>query len=478
MKPLLLAGAASAALALALAQPAAAQDMPGMSMPHADHPQPQSQQPAPAAPTAEPAPQATAPAQPMAGMDHGDHGDGDMGGMAGMEGMDHDMTGALGSYPMNREASGTSWQPDVSEHGGIHTMSGPWTFMSHATINGVFDHQGGPRGDDKTYVAGMVMFAARRDLPNMDTLNFRAMLSPDPWMGKNGYPLLLAAGETADGANTLVDRQHPHDLFMELSASYTHRFSDQDSVFVYAGLPGEPAFGPPAFMHRLSTMDSPEAPISHHWFDSTHITFGVLTGGWVHNNFKIEASAFKGREPDQFRFNIESPKFDSASVRLSWNPTENWSVQGSWAHLKSPEALDPTEDETRYSASAIYTRKVGQDGWWSTTGGVARKERSDGVDLNAAFVETAYKPNFAWTVFARTEWVQSDELLTVGGVHGPKQDVGKVSVGAIHDWRLIKHVTFGVGGLYSYNFLSSDLKPSYGGNQDGAMGFIRIKIGG
>jgi hypothetical protein len=59
---------------------------------------------------------------------------------------------------------------------------------------------------------------ARREFSH-GTLNLRAMLSPDPFMGKRGYPLLLAAGETADGTTHLVDRQHPHDLFMELSAS-------------------------------------------------------------------------------------------------------------------------------------------------------------------------------------------------------------------------------------------------------------------
>ncbi len=150
------------------------------------------------------------------------------------------------------------------------------------------------------------MGMARRDFGNGDALQLRAMLSPDPLMGASGYPLLFQTGETADGVTPLVDRQHPHDLFMELSASYSHRLSGADSVFVYAGLPGEPAFGPPAFMHRMSAMDSPEAPITHHWLDSDHITFGVVTGGWVHGDWKIEASRFRGREPDQHRYDIET----------------------------------------------------------------------------------------------------------------------------------------------------------------------------
>ncbi|MCE9523253.1 MAG: hypothetical protein K8S25_12580, partial [Alphaproteobacteria bacterium] len=273
--------------------------------------------PAPAESTSPPAAE-PAPAAPDHSMhDMGDHEMGyhDMSDMD-MSGMD--MSGVLGPYTMNREASGTSWQPDVSPHRMGHDMQGDWTVMAHLTLNAVYDWQDGPRGDEKTFVSGMAMVAARRGFESGDQINLRAMMSPDPFMGKSGYPLLLAAGETADGVNHLVDRQHPHDLFMELSASYSFAVGEGETLFVYAGLPGEPAFGPPAFMHRLSIMDSPEAPISHHWLDSTHITFGVLTAGWVKDAWKVEVSRFKGREPDEDRYDIESPKLDSTAARVSF----------------------------------------------------------------------------------------------------------------------------------------------------------------
>ena len=196
------------------------------------------------------------------------------------------MTSALGPYSMTREASGTSWQPDASEPMGDHAMHGAWMSMSHATLNLVYDDQGGPRGDAMTFVSGMVMAMAQGPWAG-GVLGFHAMLSPDPQIGKKGYPLLLQTGETADGTTQLVDRQHPHDLFMELSASYSRPIGQGASAFVYAGLPGEPAYGPPAFMHRQSGMDSPEAPISHHWLDSTHVTFGVVTAGYSDGPWKI-----------------------------------------------------------------------------------------------------------------------------------------------------------------------------------------------
>lgn len=405
--------------------------------------------------------------------DPGGHQHGDA---AALQAPMHDMsamTGLFGAYATSRDASGTAWQPDASEHGGLHAMAGEWMLMGHALLNGVYDWQDGPRGDDKVFLAGMFMGAARRDFAN-GTLSLRAMVSPDPAMGAEGYPLLFAAGETANGADTLVDRQHPHDLFMELSASYAHRLGARDSVFVYAGLPGEPAFGPPTFMHRMSAMDSPEAPISHHWLDSTHITFGVLTAGYVHADWKFEASRFRGREPDEHRFNVESGALDSTAARVSWNPNENWSLQASWADITSPEALEPDDDEKRWSVSGIYTRAFGT-GWLTATLAFANKESSDGVARDAWLAEAALHPNTDWTLFARAEHIETDELEPPG--HGPVRDVARVSVGAIRDWRVNEHAVFGVGALVQTHLAPAALEPAYGGDPAGAMGFVRLKIG-
>jgi hypothetical protein len=418
-------------------------------------------------------------AQETPAMDHAQMGH-DMAGMADMPGMDmsqHGMTGALGNYPMNREASGTSWQPDISEHQGLMTMRGPWMVMVHGVLNGVYDSQSGPRGDDKAFASGMLMLMAQRSAGEFGTLQLRAMVSPDSLMGAKGYPLLLATGETADGKTALVDRQHPHDLFMELSASYSRQLSLDDSAFVYAGLPGEPAFGPPAFMHRLSVMDSPEAPISHHWLDSTHITFGVVTAGFTHDVWKVEVSAYNGREPDQRRYDIETGALDSSALRLSWNPTANWSLQTSWAHEIAPEQLEPEVNQTKVSASAIYTKPIGNSGWWSSTAAWGRRS-SEGVDLDAWVLESALKTDGNWTIFGRAERVENDELIpAVGGHHGPVFQVGKVSLGAIHDWPLSAHVTFGLGGLYAVNFVPGGLKAAYASEEpSGAMGFFRLKL--
>ncbi|HEV2865776.1 MAG TPA: hypothetical protein VGX37_04620, partial [Allosphingosinicella sp.] len=373
-----------------------------------------------------------------------------------------------------REASGTSWQPDASIHSGVHTSAGDWMLMGHLLLNAVYDWQSGPRGDEMGFVSGMAMGMARRDFANGSVLQLRAMLSPDPLMGRRGYPLHLAAGETADGETPLVDRQHPHDFFMELSASYSVRLSETSSVFLYGGLPGEPAFGPPAFMHRQPIMDSPEAPITHHWLDSTHIAFGVVTAGLIVGNVKVEASRFNGREPDQHRYDIETGALDSTALRLSWNPTPELSLQASWGRFIAPEQLEPDENQTRWSASAIYTRRFGADAWWSTT--LAWGRRSAEHDQLDAFVLESAVGRGPWTLFGRAERIETNELLLEGGLHGPTFDVGKVSAGLVRDFRLAPHVRVGIGGLYALNFVPDQLEALYDGDPDGAMLFVRLKI--
>ena len=379
------------------------------------------------------------------------------------------MRGALGNYPMTREASGTAWQPDTSEHKGPMLHTGDWMLMAHGNVDLIGSWQGGPRGNDKVFVAGMLMGMAKREFANGNALQFRAMISPDPLMGKRGYPLLLASGETADGTTHLVDRQHPHDFFMELSASYSAKLAEKASAFVYAGLPGEPAFGPPAFMHRQSISTSPEAPISHHWLDSTHITFGVVTAGVIYDRAKLEVSRFNGREPDQHRWNIEIAPLDSTSVRLSWNPTDTLSLQGSWAHLEEPEQLDPGVNQRRWSVSGTYTRPM-TNGWWSSTLAWGRMSveghKDDAVALDSSL---NWKD---WTLFGRGEFTENRELVDDHRAY----KVGKVSLGLVRDFAIGGPFKLGLGSLYEMNFVPNALEDEYSGDPKGAMAFVRLKL--
>jgi hypothetical protein len=224
-------------------------------------------------------------------------------------------------------------------------------------------------------------------------------------------------------------------------------------------------------MHRLSILDSPEAPISHHWLDSTHVSFGVATVGLVLGAVKLEAARFNGREPDQHRWDIETGPLASTAARLSWNPTPNLALQASWAHLVAPEQLEPGRNSTRWSASAIYTRTLGHSGWWSTTLAWGNRDGDD-----AAIAESAAGLGL-WTLFGRAEWTRNRELTFPGGVAGPAYGVGKVSAGIIRDFRVAPHLRLGLGGLYALDFVPRALRGTYDGNPEGAMAFIRLKVG-
>lgn len=390
--------------------------------------------------------------------------------------MDMPMTGALGRYSMSREASGTSWQPDATPHSGIHVMQDDWMLMVHGFANVIYGDQGGKRGDNQLFSSNMLMGMAQRPL-GPGTFGARSMLTLEPaTIGRKGYPLLLQTGETDNGRTPLIDRQHPHDFFMELATSYSVPLNEKNSLFAYFGLPGEPALGPPAFMHRFSGIDNPEAPITHHWLDSTHISFGVATIGTIWDRFKLEGSVFNGHEPDQNRWNIESPRFDSYSGRFSYNPTDHWAFQASYGTLNSPEQLEPGVDAQRTTVSAMYHQNwANRD--WQTTLAWGRNDLHPGKSSDAFLLESALNFNHTHTFFARAENVDKNELFQEGDPkHHQRFNVGKVSLGYLYDFPEWNHLRWGLGGLGSVAILPGGLEEDYDDTPVSFMVFARVKL--
>jgi hypothetical protein len=262
---------------------------------------------------------------------------------------------------------------------------------------------------------------------------------------------------------------------MELAGIYSMPLSAASSAFLYLGYPGEPALGPPTFMHRFSGMDDPEAPLGHHWLDSTHITYGVATAGFVAGGWKFEASAFNGREPDQYRWGFDPLRLDSASARVSWNPAPDWAFQVSYGTIKSPEQLEPDVDQHRITASAIYNRHF-EHGNWQATFAWGRDDNEPGRGLDAFLLESAFR----WdrhTIFARAENDNKDELFAPGAaLAGVAFRVSELSVGYIYDIPVAPHVSLGLGALGSLYGLPSALTPAYGASPASTMIFTRLKL--
>jgi hypothetical protein len=336
--------------------------------------------------------------------------------------------------------------------------------MAHGQGHVVYTDQGGPRGDEDLYSVNMAMASARRRAgPGM--LGLRAMFSLEPaTAGREGYPLLLQTGETADGRTELVDRQHPHDLFMEIAATYSLPIGSDSSVFAYVGLPGEPALGPPAFPHRFSAFENPEAPLPHHWLDSTHIAFGVVTLGWVRDAVKLEASAFRGREPDEERWDVESPGLDSWAARVSWNPSSNWALQASHGRLEGPEQLEPEVDVERTTVSAI-RHGTWPAGEWQATLAWGRNVEDPGDTLDGWLLEGTLRLTEVHTLFARAEHVENGELLehSEGDEHSSGVfRVGALSAGYIYDFLRRGSLVVGAGPLARVSFVPGELEEEYG----------------
>lgn len=369
--------------------------------------------------------------------------------------------------------SGTSRLPGNEGMHGLHFSAGDWALMAHGFVWGAYTDQGGPRGDNSGFVTSMAMLTASRPLGDGARLSLRSMLSLEPLLGKRGYPNLFATGETADGVTPLIDRQHPHDLFMELAARIDVD-AGAGSVFVYAAPVGEPAIGPSAFMMRASARYQSLSPITHHWFDSTHIVYGVVTAGYAAPRFQIEASAFRGREPDQNRWGIETPALDSWSVRASWTPSPAWAMQVSHGFLKSPEQLEADGNERRTTASVHYGR-----GGVATTLAFSAKDKGPARTLTAWLAEVNWDVTRHHSLFGRVENVANDELFPDGAdpLHDQRFRITKAEGGYAYRLPLVGPINLALGGSVAGYAYPAALTGAYGTAPISYTLFAKLSLG-
>jgi hypothetical protein len=336
--------------------------------------------------------------------------------------------------------------------------------MFHGNAFLQYIDEGGERGESQLGSVNWLMGMAQHPLAGGD-LALRAMVSGEPFtVGECGFPQLLQSGESCNG-EPLHDRQHPHDLFMEIAAKYDRALTGRVGVELYGGPVAEPALGPTAFPHRPSAMSSPSAPISHHWLDASHISFGAVTAGLFGRQWKAEASVFNGREPDENRYDFDFAPLDSYSGRLSYLPTENWALQVSAGHLTEAE---PGEnggsgvDVDRYTASAVYERPLGETDMWSNTLAFGRNEEA-GTGSNALLAESNLELGQN-VFFGRAEWVQKTghDLVLPGELEHERFGVSQLMGGYMRQLPAVAGWVPGIGGRVSVSLVPSELEPFYG----------------
>jgi hypothetical protein len=463
---------------------------PGMQMPAtspAPSASPEQVDPHMHMPAAGASPSPVTPAHQMENMPGMEGGAMSMGPLMVMSG--NDMGIRVGSsdtnvLPMGQMGSGTSWTPASTPMQMIHKPSGDWLLIFHYNAVVGVNSQGGPRGVTKFESANWFMPMAFHKL-GKGTLQLRGMFSFEPFtFPAGGSPLLFQTGEIYKG-RPIIDAQHPHDLFMELSAQYTHPLGERGTWFTYFGYPGEPALGPTAFMHRASASENPSAALSHHLQDSSHISFGVLTTGFTYRWLKLEGSVFNGREPDENRYNLEANPWTSRSVRLSVAPNSNWAIQVSHGLLRNPEALEPG-DVRRTTASVSYNKPFGRGNWATSLIWGRNHESHDGEisNLNGYVTESTVNfqdKNYLYTrleVVDKNKLLRADDRLRLGITdHHPSFRIGAYTFGGARDVWTAEKLSMAIGGDFTFYSKPSRLDSIYGDNPTSYHFFIRFRPG-
>ena len=387
----------------------------------------------------------------------------------------HTMPGMnVSTLPSPHENSGTAWQPASVPSYAWTTAAGHWMLMAHGQLFLTYNQQGGPRGAGKLESMNWLMTMEQHSLGH-GTLLLRQMFSAEPLTTPHpGFPELFQTGETYHGV-PLVDHQHPHNLFGELAAQYTLPIHEKISWLLYGGPVGEPALGPVTFMHRASASENPAAPLSHHLQDSTHISFGVVTTGFILGKFKVEGSAFNAREPGEERWQINLAPLDSWSLRGSIAPSRNWTAQYSYGYLVKPEALEPG-DQTRQTASLSYNRPFTRGNWATTFAWGRRHKELVGTTQNSFLLESTLNflaKNYAYT---RLELVDKDELFPeLPEQLAPSFRIGAFTFGGVRDFWQADKFQLGLGADLTFYSKPASLDPIYGNNPVSFHVFLRVR---
>jgi len=361
-----------------------------------------------------------------------------------------------------------------------------WQWMNMGVVRLGYNHQSGDSGDEAVESTNWAMVMAYRPAgAGRITLMLMSSLEPAT-IPERGSPQLFQTGEAFEG-KPLVDRQHPHDLFMNLSATYRAPLSSHSAIWFQIAPAGEPALGPTAFMHRASAGENPTAPLGHHWQDSSHITRNVITGGGGWRRITLEASGFHGEEPDEERWDLDGGDLDSGSGRAKLTLPRGWSGQLSHGYLHQPEALEPG-DTHRTTASIHYGAAGDRPNAASLVWG--RNNEDHGVS-DSFLAEYAHQVTVTDHLYGRFEWVEKDaDLLETKDL--PEEEMGEatdqqhiaeiaaLTLGYFRSFgrfTLLRALTTGIGGDLTFYSVPSSLEPVYGDSPISFHTFLRLRWG-
>lgn len=370
--------------------------------------------------------------------------------------------------PMNRNGSGTAWNPDKAPMYSYNMYTHKWLFMAHGDMFIRYNNQdaliAGPLNTEQIDVTNRLALTGQRQSGLDGLLHFNAAFSSDILFSNgNGLAQLYQNADNWNGTK-MGNRQLPNNIFSELSVSYAWSFADKGDLFLYGGYPAEPALGPVSYWKRPSGSFVSTPSLGSQWTDGTNISYGVATLGLREGKFKIEGSSFTGRQPDKKNYDFNLPYFNSWSARLSFNPTSRWALQVSRAEITSPDVQNPKTNLIRTTASATYVYPIDPRQYFSYSLIWGMNETGK-LQSNAAIAEATLRLKRR-TAYSRAEWVQK----TAAGLNlnpiafNPYQiyNVSAITIGGSYDLLYVKYFTIAAGAQATGHLTDNALNNTFG----------------
>ena len=353
--------------------------------------------------------------------------------------------------------------------------------MQDGVVFLTFNRQARPRGDTEFVSQNWWMGMGRRAV-GTGTLTLTGMFSLEPaTVGGDGYSEIFQVGEAFQG-RAIVDRQHPHDLAMQLAGVYKLPISGRTGFTIAGGPAGEATLGPVAFMHRASAAENPFAPLGHHTFDSTHIAKGVIAMAVDHGPWVIEGSLFHGREPDEDRWNISDVgALDSWATRLWFRAGTEWEFQASHGYLHEPEELEPGSLR-RTTVSASWMTQP-NPGFSAITLGYGLNDKDHTNDVFDAFFAEGTHRTGPYAFYGRFEAADVETGLLLGepaehiGTEGPvlRDTVAAFTIGAVRDLPPLRGFEFALGSDVTFHKVPERLVTTHGARPVSFAVFLRVR---
>jgi hypothetical protein len=295
----------------------------------------------------------------------------------------------------------------------------------------------------------------------------RASLEPFTIPDDEGYPQILQYVTEEHGGGPIIDRMRPHDLFGEAAVQVGWRPTQGTLLSVYGALVGDPALGAPPVELRSSGIDFAEAPFSYDIQETTHDSTQVITAGFATRLFSIEGSVFHNGTTTGDHTEIQDGDIDSRSVRLTFTPSRNLSVQVSRGEL-GDEEREITSASVSFGGPAVAVTAL-----WTQ-----REFLTQALDAETAYGFELALRGGRHTFMGRAEWVDRPLGFPETPFEFGTEQTTHFAVGYIYDFLAGSRYRTGVGVNVDYHTQSHDLEPRYGHKPQSIYAFVRFRTNG